>query len=257
MKTIKKSDFYKVLISAILVEDGFNVREDLEGIEELAKSIASIGQQVPLVASKVVGEDKFLLTAGHRRFAAIKLANEKFGANIEYVNVMAGSSDEQSRTMTMLLDGNGAIPLTNQEMVKGISRLLEMGVKQKEIVSSLAMSKSQAQAYNLIAAAKAPKEIKKLLEDGVISLAKINEIQRNTNDEKEQVELAETAAAVGRKPRAKNGENSEKKKNPVIATLEAAIELSDPTSAKVATLKAIVRKLNAKASAEDIAKLLK
>jgi hypothetical protein len=39
--------------------------------------------------------------------------------------------------------------------------------------------------------------------------------------------------------------------------LEEALSLSDPTSPKVATLQAIVRKLKAKASAEDIAKLLK
>ena len=251
MKTIKKSDFYKVLITAIIVEDGFNVREDLDGIDELAQSIASIGQQVPLVASKVVGEDKFLLTAGHRRLAAIKLANKKYGANIEYVNVMAGSSDEQSRTMTMLLDGNGAIPLTNQEMVKGISRLLEMGVDQKEIVSSLALSKSQAQAYNLVAAAKAPKVIHKMMEEGVISLAKVNELQRKTESDDELVEMAGVAAKEGRKQR------GEKKVSSDIATLEAAIELSDPTTAKAALLKSIVNKLKAKASPEEIAKLLK
>ncbi len=251
MKTIKKSDFYKVAIGAILIEKGFNVREDLEGIDELAQSIATIGQQVPVVASKVLGEDKFLLTAGHRRLAAIKLANKKYGAGIEYVNVMAGKSDDMSRTMTMLLDGNGAIPLTNQEMVEGIGRLLEMGVDQKEIVSSLALSKSQAQVYNLIAVAKAPKAIKKMVEEGVISTAKVNEIQRATKNEDEQVKLAEAASKEGRKPK------TERKVSSDIATLEAALEIADPTTAKAALLKSIVNKLKAKASPEEIAKLLK
>lgn len=254
MKTIKKSDFFKVLINAIVVEEGFNVREDLEGIDELAQSIATIGQQVPIVASKIKGEEKFLLTAGHRRLAAIKLANEKYGAEIDYVNIMAGDSSDESRTMVMLLDGNGAIPLTNQEMVKGIGRLLEMGVDQKEIIASLALSKSQAQAYNLVAAAKTPKAVQKMIEEGVISVAKVNALQRKAGSDNELVELAEAAAAEGRKPKA---EKTERKVSSDIATLEAALELADPTTAKAALLKSIVNKLKAKASPEDIAKLLK
>jgi hypothetical protein len=135
-------------------------------------------------------------------------------------------------------------------MVKGIERLLEMGVDQKEIIASLGMGKSQAQKYNLIAVAKAPKAIKKLVDEGVISTAKVNEIQRATKNEDEQVKLAEAASKQGRKPK-------EKKVSADIAKLEDALALSDPTTAKAAWLKAIVGKLKSKASAEDIAKLLK
>jgi mitochondrial fission protein ELM1 len=135
-------------------------------------------------------------------------------------------------------------------MVKGISKLLELGVTKKEIIASLAIGDSPAHKYNLIKAAEAPKAIQKMLEQGVISVAKVNAIQRQTTDEAEQIELAVQASQEGRKPK-------EKKENPVIAVLEEALSLSDPTSAKVATLQAIVRKLKAKASAEDIAKLLK
>jgi hypothetical protein len=166
------------------------------------------------------------------------------------MNVMAGSSDEKERVTAMLLDGDASHSLTNAEMVKGISKLLELGVTKKEIIASLAIGDSQAQKYNLIKAAEAPKAIQKMLEEGQLSVAKVNAIQRQTTDENEQVELAEKASKEGRKPK-------EKKENPVIAVLEEALSLSDPTSAKVATLQAIVRKLKSKASAEDIAKLLK
>jgi ParB/RepB/Spo0J family partition protein len=245
-----KNDYIKVLLSNVVVEDGFNVREDLTGIDELAKSIAINGQVVPGIGFKIRGTEQYVITAGHRRFAAIKVANEKYGAKITHMNVMAGSSDEKERVTAMLLDGDASHSLTNAEMVKGISKLLELGVTKKEIIASLAIGDSQAQKYNLIKAAEAPKAIQKMLEEGQLSVAKVNAIQRQTTDENEQVELAEKASKEGRKPK-------EKKENPVIAVLEEALSLSDPTSAKVATLQAIVRKLKSKASAEDIAKLLK
>ena len=42
-KTILKSDFFKVAITAITVEEGFNVRKDMGDIDALAQSIAAIG----------------------------------------------------------------------------------------------------------------------------------------------------------------------------------------------------------------------
>jgi len=262
MKTIQKSDFYKVAISAILVEDGFNVRKDMGDIDALAQSIAAIGQQVPIIATKVRGEDKFRLTSGHRRLAAIKLANEKYGANITQVNVMAASGDEKSRVLTMLLDGEGAKKLTSAEMAAGFARLKEMGMKPKEIGASVGIS--QAQVYNILAVSKAPEAIQKMVEAGEISVALVNEIQRETKDADEQVKLAEEAVAnagveapEGKKKKATSSNANTSKVSADVAKLEAALELADPTTAKAAVLKAVVNKLKAKASAEEIAKLLK
>ncbi len=129
---------------------------------------------------------------------------------------------------------------------------------------------SQAQVYNIIAVSKAPQAIQEMVEAGDISVALVNEIQRTTKDADEQVKLAQDAVANaqdeapatdGKKPaKKKKATSSNAKTNKVsadVAKLEAAIELADPTSAKAATLKAIVNKLKSKASAEDIAKLLK
>jgi ParB/RepB/Spo0J family partition protein len=262
MKTIQKSDFFKVAIAAILVEDGFNVRKDMGDIDALAQSIATIGQQVPVIATKNRGEDSFTLTAGHRRLAAIQLANEKYGANITHVNVMSAKGDDKQRVLTMLLDGEGAKKLTAAEMAAGFARLKEMGMKPKEIGASVGIS--QAQVYNILAVNKAPEAIQKMVEAGEISVALVNEIQRETKDADEQVALAKEAVAnagaaapEGKKKKATSSNAKTKKVSADVAKLEAAIELADPTSAKAATLKAIVNKLKAKASAEDIAKLLK
>lgn len=262
MKTIQKSDFFKVAIAAIIVEDGFNVRKDMGDLDALAKSVASIGQQVPVIATKVRGEDKFTLTSGHRRLEAIKLANEKYGADITHVNVMGAKGDDKSRVLTMLLDGEGAKKLTTAELAAGFARLKEMGMKPKEIGESVGVS--QAQVYNILAVGKAPDAIQKMVDAGDISVALVNEIQRETKDADEQVKLAEDAvknakadAPKGKKKKATSSNAKTKKSSSDVAKLEAAIELSDPTSAKVAQLKAIVNKLKSKASAEDIAKLLK
>ena len=262
MKTIQKSDFFKVAIAAIIVEDGFNVRKDMGDIDALAKSIAQIGQQVPVIATKVRGEDKFTLTAGHRRLAAIKLANEKYGANITQVNVMGAKGDEKQRVLTMLLDGEGAKKLTASEMASGFARLKEMGMKPKEI--GLSVGVSQAQVYNVLAVLKAPAAIQAMVEAGDISLALVNEIQRTTKDTDEQVKLAEEAVAnagaaapEGKKKKATSSNAKTKKVSADVAKLEAAIALAPKESAKAAALKAIVAKLKDKESAEEIAELLK
>ncbi len=262
-KAIQRGDFFKVSLSAIVVEEGFNVRKDMGDLDVLAKSIANIGQQVPVIACKVRGEEKFKLTSGHRRLAAIKLANEKYDAGITHVIVMGSSADEKGRVLTMLLDGEGAKKLTTSELASGFARLKEMGMKPVEIGESVGIS--QAQVYNILSIGKAPEAIQRMIESGDISVALVNEIQRTTKDADEQVLLAEDAVAkageeltaTGKKKvaTAKNANTS--KVSADIAKLEAAIALADPTLAKVAVLKAIVNKLKSKASAEEIAKLLK
>jgi ParB/RepB/Spo0J family partition protein len=259
-KTIQKSDFYKVSIDAIVVEDGFNVRHELVDIDSLAQSIAKEGQINPVIGYKVRGEEKFVLTAGHRRLAAIKLANEKYGAGITHINLMAGKNDEKSRVVTMLLDGEASKSLTTEEMVLGIARLLALGVSNKEIMASIAIGESQAQKYNLIKAAKAPEPIQAMLKNGDISVAGVNKLQRETKSEEELVVKAQEAVEKAKQKgstKATTGTAGKDKVSADVAKLEEALSLADPTTAKYAVLKAVVGKLKKKASAEEIAKLLK
>ncbi len=258
-KAVQKSDYYKVALDAIEVQEGFNVREKLEDIDVLAQSIAREGQITPVIGCKVRGEEKFVLTAGHRRFAAIKLANEKYGAGITHVNLMAGKSDEKNRVVTMLLDGDAAKSLSNEEMVKGIKRLIDAGMNKKDIMSSLAIGKSQAQKYNLIKAAEAPEVIQEMIDKGVISLTTVNKLQREAQSDEELVALAEEAVADAKeKGEAKaTGGNTRATKVSDLDKLEEALSLVGKENAKTAIVKAVLNKLRGKASAEDIAKLLK
>ncbi len=252
-----RNDYIKVALGNVIVQEGFNVREDLKGIDELAKSMTKTGQVNPGIGYKVRGTEQYVLTAGHRRLAAIKLANEKYGAKITHMNIMAGSSDEKERVTAMLLDGDASQNLTNEEMVKGISRLIELGVSRKDIIDSLAINASQAQKYNLVKAAEAPKTVQKMIEAGEISVAKVNALQRETTTDDELVEAAKNFVDGKKAEKEAPSVPREKKAKGEIAVLEEAISLADPTSAKATLLKAIVRKLKSKASAEDIASLLK
>lgn len=259
---IKRTDMLKVPLSQIDVEEGFNVRKDYGDIDGLARQFASQGQKQPIKGIR--NGERITITVGHRSFEAIKLANEKYIGKEGYRKepfttalVITEKLDEKGRVLEMLLDGEGRKPLTNSEMVSGIKRLLDMGVPRKEIVDSLGMGSSQAQAYNLVKAAEAPKAVQEMMDKGVISVAKVNELQRSTDTDEELVDAATKFTEEKKEQKGQPRQPREKKENPVVAVLEQAIALSDPTGAKVATLTAIVRKLKSGASAEDIAKLLK
>lgn len=273
MKVIQKSDFFKVLVSAVTVEKGFNLRgEELPKIDELAQSIATIGQKTPIEGVKVRGKDEFILTAGHRRLAAIKLANEKYIGTpgflqepITHVNLMAGSGDEKNRNLTMLLDGQ-VEKLTTAELAVGFKRLKdEFGMKPAEIGSAVGVS--QAQVYNVLALFKAPELVQKLVADGLISVALVNEIQRTTKDADEQIKLAQEAIENAnsetqdeqgepKKVKATSANAKTSKVSADVAKLEKALLIAEST-VKASILKAVVEKLKQKASAEEIAELLK
>lgn len=253
-----RNDYHRVHLDNVIVEEGFNVREELKGIDELARSIAKFGQQNPGKGYKIRGTEQFVLTGGHRRLAAIKLANEKYGANIQYIDLMSGSNDEKERVMVMLLDGDASQTLSNEEMVRGVGRLLALGMKKKEIMESLAINASQAQKYNLIKAATAPEAVQKMIDEGLISVSKVNALQRENESDEELINAAETFVAEKQAEKESGVKKTRKSKNSLsdVQKLEQALELVDGTNAKAAVVKAIVNKLKANASPEDIAKLL-
>lgn len=69
-----------------LVEDADNPRTDFEHLDELAQSLATFGQLVPLIVTTIVGGDvRWLIRAGARRHRALRLA----GMETAIVDVVA------------------------------------------------------------------------------------------------------------------------------------------------------------------------
>lgn len=271
-REVRGRETFMIPISKIEIEKGFNPRKknNFGDIDELAQSIAKGGQEDPAELFKVRGEDRYILTRGHRRMMAIAIANEKYIGKDGYMTekiteleAFKGSSDLKDRLIAAMRDSGGNIvKLTNAELIATFARLQdEVGVSPKELIGIVPMS--TAQAYNVLAVLKAPKAIQKMVQDDLISIALVNQIIRKTKDLDKQVELAEEAVGKaqvetpeGKVKKATAKHSSAKTLSP-IEVLEAALELADPTTAKAALVKSIVNKLKKKASAEDIAKLLK
>ena len=128
-KTTKK-DFPQIDPRIIIEEDGFNTRLTLGNIDELKKSIIKNGIRIPLRGYK--SGENYILTDGHRRLAAIKMAIAEGNeiARVPFISEKITSKEE--RTFEILLSNSGE-PLTPIEMAITYQRLINFGYTITEI----------------------------------------------------------------------------------------------------------------------------
>lgn len=207
----KRTDLMLVDPRNLQVETGFNVRKDYGDIRGLALSIISLGVQEPLIGFKVRGEDKFVVTDGHRREKAIKYALEKHAAGdphftdiskIVNVPVRIASADPIERLFTMAVTGEKKKNLTELERVDMYSRLIDSimetkGVKRGEAIDEVIVKVgiSKPTLYNVISLNKLPEEIKEAIAKNEISGSTVVTIVREVKDEEEQKRLVKEAIA--------------------------------------------------------------
>jgi ParB-like chromosome segregation protein Spo0J len=166
--TVKRSDLLKVPSSLLRVKEGFNIRTDYGDIPELAESAKVNGIIVPLrgYKDKENGIEVFIVTDGHRRTAALKLLLEQgVEVLVPFILESKGYSDEQ-RILDMFImnDGKSLMPL---EQAEGVRRLIAYGYSEKEIAGKLAKSEGYIRKLNSLN--NAPKQLRNLIEQGVIS----------------------------------------------------------------------------------------
>jgi ParB/RepB/Spo0J family partition protein len=166
--TAKRVDMFKVPSSKLRIKEGFNIRTDMGDIKELAESIKVNGVLVPLrgYKSKEGDEEVYIITNGHRRYTACQLLlQESIEVLVPFVLESKGYTDEQRLIDTFLMnDGKSLTPL---EQAEGVRRLLAYGYSEKEIAGKLAKSEGYIRKLNSLNSA--PKALKNLIEDGVIS----------------------------------------------------------------------------------------
>lgn len=162
----KKNDLLLIDPRNIVEEEGFNVRADMGDLDSLADSIISVGQLEPISVMKIRGEEKFALTDGHRRMAAIRLAIEK-GHPIPYVRAIVSSGNLEDRIFAMVITGIGKKPLNSVEEAEAYKRLKAYGYEVKDIAKRV--GKSLPHIYNLLKIADLPQEIKKRIINDEIS----------------------------------------------------------------------------------------
>jgi ParB family chromosome partitioning protein len=189
-KVSKRKDGIQVDPRAIIVKEGFNVREDMGDLEALSESIVQIGLQVPLMVKKVRGEDKYELVDGHRRLAAIMLAIEN-GHDIKYVDTSTFLGNEEDRIFSMIATGVGQKTLNEVEQSEAIKRLTMFGYSVEEIAKKI--GKSVPHVYNLVKVSTLPKVIKDKISHGLISATVVLQIVREKDNVEEQVSIVENA----------------------------------------------------------------
>lgn len=179
-----KGDLFSVDPRNVEVEEGFNIREDLGDLDTLLTQILEQGQIEAVVGFKKRGEDKFILTDGHRRHAAFMLGLER-GHAMGKMKLIIGSSNAEDRLFAMVTTGIGKKPLTVVETAEAYKRLINLGYKAAEIARKV--GNTSTQIGNLLKLADAPKEVKNHITNGYITATTVIALIKETNDDKELV----------------------------------------------------------------------
>lgn len=182
----KRSDVFHINLEDVTIEDGFNVREDYGDMDELAMSIASCGQKYPGLVRLSGDGTKAVLTDGHRRYQAIQMANEKYGAKITTFKCIKEErgANEETRILDMLNTALGK-PLTAIEQAKAVKRLVDYGMSFKEI--GRAIGKSQSAVNRLLDLNGATSELRTAVQKKRISASAAAALARKGSDVQKKV----------------------------------------------------------------------
>lgn len=247
----KRTDIMLVDPRNLVIEEGFNKRVDYGDIPALALSIVQFGLIDAVKAHKVRGEEKYIVTDGHRRQAALMLAIENHDKGvkgfedislIERVPVLPASANLKERLYIMAITGETKKVLTDMEKVEMYEALLEMGKEEgkkrsetiREICANLGIS--QAAVYNTLKISELSDSIKDKIASNIISATTVVAIVRELKDPVQQEKAVEAAIANA----AKLSEASGKK---VKATAKDVKGLKSKTP--MARIQEVVDKLEA------------
>jgi ParB/RepB/Spo0J family partition protein len=191
--TKNSSSLLKIDPSNIRIVDGFNVRQDMGDLEELASSLIENGQLEPLIVSKVKGEDTYELIEGHRRMAAINLLRER-GEDFPYVTATTSQMTAEERIFAMLVTGSTKKNLTDLEQAEAIKRLQNKGYEVADIAKK--MGCSVAKVNQKLELASAPKALKDMVQQGDIAASTAVNMLRSEGEEKVVELVAEAVAEI-------------------------------------------------------------
>jgi len=168
-----------------------NVRTDYGDLKLLAKQIQENGGiRIPCKGFKKDG--KYYLTDGHRRYRAAKLILEETGEVIDIPILSEKEITEEKRVIDMIICNEGK-PLNPVEQADAINRLIEYGMDEKTIMDRTGFS--NVYICNLKMLHKAPKKIKDLIINNVISATLAMAVMRKEKDFDKAIQSIEEAIA--------------------------------------------------------------
>lgn len=217
----KRTDILNVDPRNIIIEEGFNVEgrtDDKEKIRELMLSILGVGQLEPLMGFKVKGEDKYILTDGHRRMAAVNMAIAE-GNEIPYVKLLPSSGNLEDRLFALVITGIGKEPLSPIGEGETYKKLINLGYNAKEI--SEKVGKSLPHVYNMLKLADAPKAVKNSILKNEISSTTVMQMLRTVKNSEDLVQTVNNAVQTVKE---KTGDSNK----PVKVTAKDFVKLKTP-----------------------------
>lgn len=160
----KRNSYFKVDISRVHEEEGFNARVDYGDLQELKNSIIQNGILLPLRANKVNGE--WFIVDGHRRYRAAKLAVAEGHDILIPLMVQPIGNNAEDRLIEMLVTATGK-PLEPFEQAVVYKRLIAHGWSEKQIAERI--GKSQSSVKTMLKFNELDKETKDMVADGKVS----------------------------------------------------------------------------------------
>ena len=202
----KRTDLMQIDHRNVVIEDEFNHRSEnnFGDIEGLALNMVANGVLDPLLGHKVKGEDRFVLTEGHRRIRGIKFAFQAHAdgvagfediSKLKLIPMRMVSGNKKDRLLIQASTGFGKVPLTDLEKAELYAELIGISISEgkkrgeaiKELVASLGVS--QATVYNTLKLNELDADIKAFVESGQISGGTVVTIIKEVKDVEKQKEL--------------------------------------------------------------------
>ena len=174
----------------------------------LAASILSMGQLKPVEVFKVAGQERYVLTDGHRRLRALKVVAEKTGNPDMLVLATKGSNNDVERLYSQLLSNDGK-QNTTYERAKVVGRLLAKGEKPKDIQAKLGLNATDVHNFKVMLSA--PEKVLTHLKNDSISGTTVVQIVKDNKGDAEAIEAAvEEAIANAQQEAREKGETKKR-----------------------------------------------
>jgi len=197
-----KGNLYHVPYQNLSVDPNFNVREDYGDIEELARSLAEVGQKVPCKVRLSDDGQNLIVVDGHRRLKAISIANDKYGASIDVVaciNEEKGTNEEDR--IIDLFTLNSGKPLTLLEQAKAVKRLLDYHWKPSDIAKKI--GKPATFISSLLAINGSSHELRDAVQKGIVSATAAIKLAARPVSEQKHILTAFNTIENGKKAKLK------------------------------------------------------
>ena len=194
-----KTDIYKIDPRNIVVEDGFNSREDFGDIDTLAKQIEENGILNPISVvpfKDESGNEKYRLSDGERRYRAVMSLLDR-GVSVDRIPALfqPKSADQKALLVQQIIRNEGK-GFNEMELAIAYKKLLDEGMTKEEIAEKIAGGKHSKVNYCL-GHLNRDERIQKLIADGKVSGVLVRQIySAHGKDDKdgavkELLELAE------------------------------------------------------------------